>query len=156
MGEAERWWEDFAPGQVAEFGDYAMTEAEILEFARRYDPQPFHTDPEAARDTIFGGLIASGWNTVGATMSLLVRHLIPRNASLGSPGVDEVRWLRPVRPGDRLSVRATVLDVVASRSKPDRGIVRSLIETRNQRQEVVMTMRALALYRRRPSDEERA
>jgi acyl dehydratase len=102
-----------------------------LDFAERYDPQPFHNDPEAAATGMFGGLIASGWNTVGVVMCPLVDHFIPRNASLGAPGVDELRWLKPVRPGDRLRVRVSVQDCEPSRSKGDRGIVRSLIEALN-------------------------
>ncbi len=150
MPHQERWFEDFQPGDVAEFGDREMTQAEIVEFAARYDPQPFHTDPEAAKTTQFGGLIASGWNTAAVMMRLLVDHFIPREASLGSPGVDELRWLRPVRPGDRLRVRVSVQKSVPSQSKPDRGIVRLLIEVLNQDGAVAMSMRSMMLLRRRP------
>ena len=146
----ERWFEDFQPGDVAEFGDHEMTEEEILGFAGRYDPQIFHIDPEAAKSSIYGGLIASGWHTVAVMMRLLVEHYIPPNASLGSPGVDELRWLRPVRPGDRLRVRVTVQEAVGSRSRPDRGIVRSFTEVLNQDGDAVMTLRSMLLYRRRP------
>ena len=155
MPPPERWLEDFHPGDVAEFGDYAMTEEEIRGFAGSYDPQVFHTDPEAAKASIYGGLIASGWHTVGVMMRLAVDNFIPANASLGSPGIDELRWLQPVRPGDRLRVRITVQEVQPSRSKPDRGIVRLLMETLNQRGEVVMTVRGMNLYRRRPATAER-
>jgi len=147
----ERWFEDFLPGDVAEFGDYPMTEAEIIAFAERYDPQAFHTDPVAAQGSVYGGLIASGWHTAAAMMRLLVDHAIPPNASLGSPGVDELRWLKPVRPHDRLRVRVTVQEAVASRSKPDRGVVRSFTEVLNQKGEVVMTLRSMVMYRRRPA-----
>ena len=150
MAPPDRWFEDFHPGERLEFGDYEMTEAEIIGFARQYDPQPFHVDPEAAKSSNFGGLIASGWNTVGALMRMMVDHFVPRNSSMGSPGVDELRWLKPVRPGDRLRVRVNVLEATRSRSKPDRGIVRSLTEVLNQHGEVVMTMRGMALYRARP------
>jgi acyl dehydratase len=145
-----RWFEDFRPGDVSEFGDLEMTEAEILAFAGRYDPQVFHIDPEAAKANIYGGVIASGWHTAAAMMRLLVENFIPPRASLGSPGVDELRWLRPVRPGDRLRVRVTVQDAAASRSRPDRGVVRSFIEVLNQQGEVVMTLRGMLLFRRRP------
>jgi acyl dehydratase len=147
----ERWLEDFHPGDVAEFGDYPITEAEIIAFAERYDPQSFHTDAAAAAAGPYGGLIASGWQTAGVMMRLLVEHFIPPNASLGSPGVDELRWPKPVRPGDRLRVRVTVQEVVPSRSKPDRGVVRSLTEVLNQHGETVMTTRGMVMYRRRPA-----
>jgi acyl dehydratase len=150
MPAPTRWFEDFTPGMVSEFGDYAITEAEIIAFATQYDPQPFHTDPEAARASNFGGLIASGWNTMGAMMRMLVDHYVPANASMGSPGIDEIRWLHPVRPGDRLRLRVTVQEQTRSRSKPDRGVIRSLTEMLNQRGEVVMTMRGMVLMRAKP------
>lgn len=146
----ERWFEDFQPGDVAEFGDYPITEADIIAFAERYDPQSFHTDPDAAKHSPYGGLIASGWQTASVMMRLMVEHFIPPNASLGSPGVDELRWPKPVRPGDRLRVRITVQEVVPSRSKPDRGVVRSFTEVLNQHGEAVMTTRGMVMYRRRP------
>ncbi len=146
----ERWFDDFHPGDVAEFGDDELTQAEIIGFAERYDPQIFHTDPEAAKASAYGGLIASGWQTAAVMMRLLVAHFIPANASLGSPGVDELRWPLPVRPGDRLRVRLTVQEAVGSRSRPDRGVVRLFTEVLNQRAEVVMTMRGMLLLRRRP------
>ena len=147
----DRWLEDFRPGETAEFGDYEMTEADIIAFATRYDPQPFHTDPEGARASPFGGLIASGWHTAAAMMRLLVDHWVPPRASLGSPGIDELRWLIPVRPGDRLRVRVTVEEARRSRSKPDRGVVRSLTEVLNQDGAVVMTACGLVLFRARPT-----
>ena len=119
----ERYFEDFRPGEVIEFGDYLVTEEEIVDFARRYDPQPFHVDRKAAAESIYGGLIASGWMTGSIMMRLLVDHFIAPASSMGSPGVDEVRWVRPVRPGDRLHVRVTIVDTKRSQSKPDRGIV---------------------------------
>ena len=146
----ERWFEDFRPGDVAEFGDDELTQAEIIAFAERYDPQIFHTDPEAAQASPYGGLIASGWQTASVMMRLLVDHFIPANASLGSPGVDELRWKLPVRPGDRLRVRVTVQDAMGSRSRPDRGVVRMFTEVLNQRGEVVMTSHGMLLFRRRP------
>lgn len=151
MTTPTRWFEDFVPGMVTEFGTYELSEAEIIDFARRYDPQPFHTDPEAARESNFGGLIASGWNTSAVMMRMLVDHYVPANASLGSPGIDELRWTQPVRPGDVLRVRVTVQEATRSRSKPDRGVVRSLNEVLNQRGEVVMTMRGMVMLRARPA-----
>ncbi len=150
----ERYFEDYSVGEVLEFGDEPVTEADIVEFARRYDPQPFHIDPVAARQSPFGGLIASGWMTAGVMMRLLVDHFISPLSSLGSPGIDEIRWARPVRPGDRLKVRVTVLQVRRSASKPDRGLMQLHQEAVNQRGEVVMTVRGWGLYRVRgtPAD----
>jgi acyl dehydratase len=141
----DRYFEDYVPGQIHEFGSIRIEEAEMIDFAQRFDPQPFHTDPEAAKESVFGRLIASGWLTVCLMMRLLVEHYIPREASLGSPGVDEVRWPRPVYPADVLSLRVTVLKAERSRSKPDRGIVRSFVEVLNQDREVVMTMKTMSL-----------
>lgn len=140
-----RYFEDYLPGAVHEFGSITLREVEIIEFARRFDPQPFHTDPEAAKKSAFGGLIASGWHTASLAMRLLVDHYISRVASLGSPGVDEVRWRNPVRPGDTLSVRVTVLESKLSRSKPGQGSIRSYVEVLNQHREVVMTWKGIGL-----------
>ena len=137
--------EDYVVGSVSEFGSIAVEEAEIIEFARRFDPQVFHTDPEAAKKTIYGGLIASGWHTASMMMRLIVEHYLPGARSLGSPGIDELRWILPVRPGDKLSVRVTVKEANRSRSKPDRGVVRSFVEVLNQNREVVLTMKAINL-----------
>ena len=150
MSPPTRWFEDCHPGDVARFGDTFMSEADIVGFAASYDPQPFHLDVEAAKDSIFGGLVASGWHTAAVVMRMIVDHYISPESSMGSPGIDELRWLKPVRPGDRLSVRMTVLEATPSRSKPDRGVVRALTEALNQNGEVVMTLRGLSLYRRRP------
>jgi acyl dehydratase len=150
MPRPTRWFEDFAPGAVYAFGDHVMDEAEVIAFATRFDPQPFHIDEAAARDSIFGGLIASGWHTGSVVMRLMVDHYLSPESSLGSPGVDEIRWIVPVRPGDRLRVRITVLSAVASRSKPDRGIIHSLTEVLNQKDQVVMTMKGMGMFRRRP------
>jgi len=146
-----RYWEDFTPGEVIELGSRAISKDGILAFAREFDPQPFHTDEEAARHTIFGGLIASGWHTGSLSMRLFYDGLIKNVVSLGSPGFDELRWVKPVRPGDTLSARLTVLECVASRSKPDRGVIRALLETRNQHGEVVMSIKAVNLFGRRPA-----
>jgi acyl dehydratase len=143
----DRYFEDYRPGQVHEFGAIAVEEAEVVAFSRRYDPQPFHTDADAAKASIFGGLIASGWHTAGLMMRLAVEHYFSDASSLGSPGVDELRWPRPVRPGDTLSVRATVLAARRSQSKPDRGIVHTFFEVLNQRGELVMSAKAVNLMK---------
>jgi acyl dehydratase len=148
---SDRYLEDFVPGEVREYGPVPVSEAEILEFARKYDPQPIHVDPEWARTGPFGGLIASGWHTTALTMRLLVDNYLPAAASLASPGIDELRWARPVRPGDALSVRVTVLEVRPSRSKPDRGLLRSRIEVLDRDGAIVMTLVALNMLRRRPT-----
>lgn len=137
--------EDYVVGSVSEFGSIVVEEAEIIDFARRFDPQVFHTDPEAAKKSIYGGLIASGWHTASMMMRLIVEHYLPGARSLGSPGIDELRWIMPVRPGDKLSVRVTVKEANRSRSKPDRGVVRSFVEVLNQNREVVLTMKAVNL-----------
>lgn len=142
----EEWYfEDYVPGSVYEFGSIVVEEEEIIDFATRYDPQVFHTNPDAAQKTIFGGLVASGWHTAAIAMRLLVDHYISHVACLGSPGADELRWLKPVRPGDELSIRVTVLEKRRSRSKPDQGIVRSFVEVMNQNREVVMTRKAVGM-----------
>lgn len=146
-----RYWEDFAVGETTELGTVAVTRDEIVEFAQRYDPQPFHVDEAAARHSVYGGLIASGWQTVGVMMRLLWDTFLRETASLGSPGSDEIRWLKPVRPGDTLRARFTIVDVVPSRSKPDRGIVRTFTEVLNQHGEIVMTHRGLGMFGRRPA-----
>ena len=141
-----RYFEDYVAGAVHESGSIAVDEAEIIAFAKRYDPQVFHTDPAAAKQTIYRGLIASGWLTTSLMMRLFTDHFLSHVASLGSPGVDELRWLKPVRPGDVLSLRVTVLGTNRSRSKPDRGAVHSFIEVLNQNAEVVMSMKAVNLF----------
>ncbi|MBI4964531.1 MAG: MaoC family dehydratase [Desulfomonile tiedjei] len=148
-----RYFEDYVVGAVHEFGSVTIEEGEIIEFAKRFDPQPFHTDPEKAKESAFGGLIASGWHTASLVMRLLVDHYVSRVASLGSPGVDELRWRKPVRPGDTLSVRVTVLESRVSRSKPDRGTIRSYIEALNQHREVVMTWKGMGMFRCRKGTE---
>ena len=147
----QKFFDDMQPGTTEEFGSTLVEEAEIVEFARRYDPQPFHLDREAAKGSIFGGLAASGWHTASLMMRMLVDHATTFGASMGSPGVDELRWLRPVRPGDVLSLRVTVLDVTPSRSKPDRGLVRSNVEVMNQDRDLVMTVKTMVFLRRRPA-----
>lgn len=141
----DRYFEDYVQGAVYDCGSIGVEEEEIIAFGKRFDPQPFHTDPEAAEQSAFGGLIASGWHTASLMMRLFVDNYLSHSASLSSPGVDELRWLKPVRPGDVLSLRVTVSETKLSRSKPDRGLVRSYIEVINQEYEVVMTMRAMNL-----------
>ncbi|MDT3678369.1 MAG: MaoC family dehydratase [Burkholderiaceae bacterium] len=143
----ERFFEDFRPGEVLEFGDYLVTEEEIVDFAKRYDPQPFHVDHEAAQRSIYGGLIASGWMTGSIVMRLLVDNFISPLSSMGSPGVEEIRWTKPVRPGDRLKLRVTVVETRRSQSKPDRGIVQVQEDAINQDGETVMSIRGTGLYR---------
>lgn len=146
----ERWLEDYVEGAVHQLGEVAVGRDDILEFARRYDPQPIHTDPDFAATGPFGGLIASGWHTCALMMRLFAENYLSRASSMASPGLDELRWLRPVRPGDRLSVRVTVIESRPSQTKPDRGVVRSLIETFNQDGEAVLSMRAINMVARRP------
>lgn len=138
-----RYFEDYVVGTTHEFGSIVVEQDEIIAFARRFDPQVFHIDPEGARDTMFGGLIASGWHTSGLMMRLYAKHYLSKVSSLGSPGVDALKWHKPVRPGDELSIRVRVSDSKRSRSKPDRGIVHSFIEVMNQNREVVMSMKAV-------------
>ena len=147
---SERHFEDYPPGAVFEGGTVEVSEAEILEFARRYDPQTMHTDPAAAAHGFFGGLIASGWHTAALMMRLFAAHFLSPASSLASPGIDELRWLKPVRPGDVLSLRVTVTEARRSRSKPDQGVVRSLVEVLNQEGEVVMSLWPISLIRCRP------
>ncbi|HTU72217.1 MAG TPA: MaoC family dehydratase [Trebonia sp.] len=145
-----RYFEDYVPGLVVDCGSFTVGEAEILDFARRYDPQPFHTDPEAAAAGPYGGIIASGWHTASLMMRQLVEHFISQESGLGAAGIDEIRWPRPVRPGDTLHVRGTVLEARLSRSKPDRGIIRSLMEATTAGGEVAMTMQGINFVRVRP------
>lgn len=150
MDATTRHFEDFAVGQVYELGTREITRDEIVAFAREFDPQPFHVDDEAAKDTAFGGLIASGWHTASIYMRCYADALLAGSASMGSPGVDELRWLVPVRPGDTLSSRCTVTEVRPSAKRADRGTVFLLSEVRNQRDEVVLRMTARGLFGRRP------
>lgn len=148
-----RYFEDYVAGSVHGFGNIMIDEDEMIAFALRFDPQPFHTDPEAAKETVFGGLIASGWFTASLTMRALVDHYVSRVASLGSPGVDELRWLKPVRPGDTLSVKVTVLKTERLRSKPDRGFVRTSVEVSNQDGDIVMTWKSGGFVRCRDGNQ---
>lgn len=143
----QRYFEDYVPGSVYEYGSITLSEQEIIEFARQFDPQFIHTDPRAAAEGPFHGLIASGWHTAAVMMRLFVDHYLSHVASMASPGIDELRWTRPVRPRDGLSIRVAVIEANRSRSKPDRGMVRSLIEVLNQDREVVMSLQAMNILR---------
>ena len=144
-----RYFEDYVPGLTVDCGSFSMSEAEIIAFAKEYDPQPFHVDPVGAKDGPFGGLIASGWHTTSMMMRQLVEFYVSPESSLGAAGVDEIRWPRPVRPGDTLHVRATVLEARRSASKPDRGIVKSLAELTNADGDLVMKVTAINFIRLR-------
>jgi acyl dehydratase len=146
----QRWFEDYRPGAVYEYGHVSVTEAEILEFAHRFDPQPIHVDPEYAATGPYGGLIGSGWHSAGLAMRLLADHFLSRVASLGSPGVDELRWAVPLRPGDRLRLRTTIVDARPSGSRPDRGIVTTDVELLNQDDGRPIRFRAANFLLRRP------
>jgi acyl dehydratase len=141
--------DDFAVGQRFALGSKTITAAEIVDYARDYDPQPFHLDEDAAAETPFGGLVASGWQVGAIAMRLLVDNLLSRAASLGSPGLDKVQWLAPVRPGDTLTMSGLVREVIPSRSKPDRGVVMSRYEMHNQRGELVYAVEGAGMFGRR-------
>ncbi|MBC8259532.1 MAG: MaoC family dehydratase [SAR324 cluster bacterium] len=143
LSKNEWYFESYLEGSVFEFGPIEVEQQELLEFARRYDPQYFHIDPESAKNSPYGGLIASGWQTCAFVMRELVEHYFSPVSSLGSPGIDELRWLLPVRPGDKLMVQVTISETKRSRSKPDRGIVRTFVEVVNQQQETVMSFKAV-------------
>jgi acyl dehydratase len=142
-------FEDFEPGQVYELGSTVVTEKEIVDFARQFDPQPFHLDPEAAKASVFGGLIASGWHTGAMWMRLYVDSLLGGASGQGSSGIEELRWLAPVRPGDTLSGRLTILEVTASERHPDRGTIRIRGEMVNQDGVTVMSMVSRGRFARR-------
>ena len=146
---APRYLEDFQPGDKFATGRMAITEAMILDFAKTYDPQPFHTDAAAAAQSIYGGLIASGFQTLALGFRLVWDTGIIAGTSMGSPGFDELRWLKPVKPGDTLRVEGEVVAQTPSRSKPDRGIIRVAYRYINQSDEVVLTFTAMHLLRRR-------
>lgn len=151
MAGPARYWEDFEIGSVTQLGSKTVTAAEIIAFAREYDPQPFHIDEEAAKHSFYGGLIASGWHTASCVMRLLVDGYISTETSMGSPGIDELRWLRPVRPGDTITARVRIVDKKPSRSRPEMGSVFNSYEVFNQKGELIMTMKGVGLFRRRPA-----
>lgn len=151
MSAGQAYFEDIPLGQVAAGGYKYVDRREIVRFATLYDPQPFHLDEAAARQSIFGGLIASGWHTLAMMMRMLVDHHAGRLAGLGSPGCEDIRWLQPVRPGDTLRFRSECIEKTPSSSKPDRGIVKLRVTVLNQRDEPVMTVVTIGMHRRRPA-----
>jgi acyl dehydratase len=151
------YFEDLEPGAETDFGSYEVTREEVLEFARKYDPQPFHLSDEAAAKTHFGRLAASGWHTAAMVMAVIARHVVAdEQAGLGSPGIDELRWTKPVYPGDTLHVRGCILEKTPSRSRPEIGSFRTRTTATNQHGDVVMTFISIVLIRRRPADAEPA
>lgn len=150
MPQLKWYFEDFEPGKTIEVGTRTVTEEEIIDFAKQFDPQPFHIDKSAAAQSIYQGIIASGWHTCGMMMRVMVDGFLNDAASLGSPGIDEIRWVKPVRGGDTLTVTTTVLESRPSGSKPDRGIIVTLWEAKNQHGEVVATIKGMGMFARRP------
>ena len=144
------YFEDFTLGEVVEYGDMEVSSARIKAFAEQFDPQPFHLDEVAARDTMAGGLIASGWHTAGMLMRMNFDFFISRSTAQGAPGIEEVNWLKPVRPGDRLSVRRTTVSARASTSRPELGLVGFEFEVLNQLRETAMTQKNVVIFKRRP------
>jgi acyl dehydratase len=142
-------WEDFVVGSVACYGPRTVTREEILAFAAEFDPQPMHADEEAARSTMLGGLAASGWHTCALSMRMMADGFVLKSAAMGSPGVEEVRWLKPVRPGDTLTLRATVVEVRPSRSRPGMGFVKVSYEMLDQSNDCVMTLVSTGMMARR-------
>ena len=145
------YWEDFKVGEVVEMGRHTFTEEEIIAFAKQFDPQPFHVDPEAAKDSFYGGIIASGWHTCCVAMRTMVEHYIGRSASMGSPGMDNVCWLKPVRPGDTITFRRIITESRPSQSRPATGLLKSSSQAVNQNGETVLTMEGWGMFGRRPN-----
>ena len=144
-------WEDFSLGEVREFGAHTVTAEEIVRFAREFDPQPFHLDEEAGRASLFGGLAASGWHTCALVMRMMCDAYLLDSSSLGSPGLEHIKWLKPVMAGDTLGVRMTVLETRPMASKPHIGLVRCAWAVLNQRRETVLTMEGWGMFGRRPA-----
>ncbi|MBC3885955.1 MaoC family dehydratase [Undibacterium griseum] len=149
------YFEDFVPGNIIQLGQRTVSEDEIIEFAEKFDPQSFHVDKEAAKNSIFGGVIASGWHTCSMIMRMVVDGFIADSSSMGSPGVDEVRWILPVRPGDTLTVTAETVASIPSSSKPDRGVVHTVWKAVNQDGKTVCTIKGMGMFGRRPASVER-
>lgn len=143
------YWEDFKVGERMVLGSKTFTEDEIIEFAKQFDPQVFHVDKELAKQSYFGGIIASGWHTCAIAMRLMCDAYLNESSSIGSPGVDNIRWLKPVRPGDTLRMERVILESRPSSSKPDIGIVKSRWEAFNQHNEMVMSMEGISMFKRR-------
>jgi len=144
-----RFWEDFKVGEVEQIGGKKVERDEVIDFARQFDPQPFHVDEAAAKQSMYGGLIASGWHTCSMVMRMMCDAYLLQSASVGSPGIDNLKWLKPVRPGDTIRARRTTLESRTSKSRPEIGIVRNLWEVFNQEGELVMTMEGYGMFRRR-------
>jgi acyl dehydratase len=149
--EGPRYWDDYEIGAKFPLGSATFTADEIVTFAREFDPQSFHVDADAARESMFGGLIASGWHVTSKLMRLFVDNYIDCRTALGSPGVDEIRWLKPVRPGDTLTAWVECAGKVASRSRPDMGVIHEHWHATNQKGELVLTLKGINLVRRRPA-----
>lgn len=145
------YWEDFRAGETAEYGAYRVTAHDIKAFAAEFDPQDFHLDEEAASGTLLGGLAASGWHTCGMAMRMMCDGYLLDAASMGSPGVDDVRWLHPVRPGDVLRTKRTCIETRASRSRPEMGICRFTWDVFNQYDTHLMSLTGTSLFERRPA-----
>ena len=154
MSEVKWYFEDFEVGRTIAVGQRSVSEEEIIAFAKQFDPQPFHVDKEAAAKSIYGGIIASGWHTCSMMMRMMVDSIVSSASSLGSPGLEQVRWLKPVRGGDTLTVSTTVLESKPSTSKPDRGVVLTVWEARNQHDELVATVKGMGMYLCRPKRSE--
>ena len=144
-----RFWEDFKVGEVEQIGGKKVERDEVIDFARQFDPQPFHVDEVAAKQSMYGGLIASGWHTCSMVMRMMCDAYLLQSASVGSPGIDNLKWLKPVRPGDTIRAQRTTLESRTSKSRPEIGIVRNLWEVFNQEGELVMTMEGYGMFRRR-------
>lgn len=143
------YWEDFRIGEKIRLGSRLVTREEMIDFASKYDPQPFHVDEAAATTSIYGGLIASGWHTGAMVMRMMCDAYLLESASMGSPGLDNLKWLKPVRPGDRITAYRTTLESRASKSRAEMGIVKFFWEVVNQNEEVVMSMEGYGLFGRR-------
>ena len=143
------YWEDFKVGEVHQIGEKCVEKDEIIAFANQFDPQPFHVDEAAANASAYGGLIASGWHTVALVMRMMCDSYMLNSASLGSPGVENLKWLKPVRPGDTIRAQRTTLEVRASASRPEMGLVKTRWEVFNQNGEQIMTMEGYGMFGRR-------
>ena len=145
------YFDDFEVGMKWSFGNYEVTKEEVIEFATKYDPQYFHIDEEAAKDSLFGGLAASGWHTGAMAMSMIVANMVNAKGGLGSPGIDELRWVRPVKPGDTLRMEVEVMELHPSKSRPEIGRVHFFQQVINQNDDVVMSMKPMVMMRCRPT-----
>ncbi len=148
-----RYFEDFKVGDTEEFGNYKTSQEDIIEFATEFDPQPFHIDPDAAKEHFFGGIIASGWHTGSMLMRMIVDNQVLASSSMGSPGIDELRWIQPVRPSEILNAQSEVLSSTPHKYKDDRGFVKFKHTILNQNREIKMTMISTILFGKRPAAE---